>query len=548
MKKLLPHILCLAACAALTLSYACRVESGHAHSFGEWQIITPATCTTDGEERQFCDCGEYNSRKINALGHDWSEWENTATEHSRHCKRTDCGEIQEGAHEFGNSNRCGVCGYSFEFTSNLIYSHVSDSYGTGYSVDGFEEGKSAEQLIIPAEHDGEPVTEIGESAFNGNTDISYLQLPSSLKAIRQQAFEGCSSLAVCALPQDLEAIEDSAFGGTSVVSAVVPDSVTELGESVFANNAKLRSVTIGAGVTGNVKYLFEDCTTLNSVLIKSGNANINNYNHSYDGVPAGQIDLIFDDGITELKGEYGSPAIKSVKLGAGITAIPDYLFGGYPNVAEFDIPEGVLSIGKTAFSGWTGLKQLHLPKSLHKIDLGAFRDVKLEKLYYAGSIEDWLAIDRSSFNGYSSPLNSQAGTEFYAAGEKIEEITLNCETVPQYAFHGHSFKKITLGENVRDVEECALLGAKTTIVLLSKEIWFAADLSSKSIDKIYFKGTVDEMRQGVKAGAINTPFFRGVTYYFYSDVFCDDAVSPEYDWLFGGYWRYDKQKITIWEG
>ena len=43
-----------------------------AHSYGEWTIVTPATCTTAGEEKHTCSvCGHEQTRPIPATGHHW---------------------------------------------------------------------------------------------------------------------------------------------------------------------------------------------------------------------------------------------------------------------------------------------------------------------------------------------------------------------------------------------------------------------------------------------------------------------------------------------
>ncbi len=41
------------------------------HIFGDWIVAIPATCTENGEERHYCDCGHYESRVTPATGHDY---------------------------------------------------------------------------------------------------------------------------------------------------------------------------------------------------------------------------------------------------------------------------------------------------------------------------------------------------------------------------------------------------------------------------------------------------------------------------------------------
>ncbi len=41
----------------------------HTHSFGEWEVTKAATCTTAGEKKRYCTCGETETATINATGH-----------------------------------------------------------------------------------------------------------------------------------------------------------------------------------------------------------------------------------------------------------------------------------------------------------------------------------------------------------------------------------------------------------------------------------------------------------------------------------------------
>ena len=45
-----------------------------AHSYGEWTIVTPATCTTAGEEKHTCSvCGHVETQEIPVTGHHWKD-------------------------------------------------------------------------------------------------------------------------------------------------------------------------------------------------------------------------------------------------------------------------------------------------------------------------------------------------------------------------------------------------------------------------------------------------------------------------------------------
>ena len=53
---------------------------------------------------------------------------------------------------------------------------------------------SSSSLTIPQEVEGYTVTQIGESAFEGNTTLQSIDLPDTIVIIGKRAFAGCSSL------------------------------------------------------------------------------------------------------------------------------------------------------------------------------------------------------------------------------------------------------------------------------------------------------------------------------------------------------------------
>ena len=45
----------------------------HGHDFGEWETVTPATCTTKGSRQRLCSCGEKETAVINTIEHTLSK-------------------------------------------------------------------------------------------------------------------------------------------------------------------------------------------------------------------------------------------------------------------------------------------------------------------------------------------------------------------------------------------------------------------------------------------------------------------------------------------
>ena len=72
------------------------------HSFGEWTVITPATCTADGQRVQRCAvCGEtLSTETVPAFGHSSMDWQIT--------QEASC--LRAGLKE----KRCSACGVSLD--------------------------------------------------------------------------------------------------------------------------------------------------------------------------------------------------------------------------------------------------------------------------------------------------------------------------------------------------------------------------------------------------------------------------------------------------
>ena len=87
-KKLLVVLCAAVMCLSLGILGAC----GHEHDWSAWEVTTAATCTEKGVETRTCDCGETETRGIDALGHDWGEWTLSAdgSAYTRACKRDKC--------------------------------------------------------------------------------------------------------------------------------------------------------------------------------------------------------------------------------------------------------------------------------------------------------------------------------------------------------------------------------------------------------------------------------------------------------------------------
>lgn len=117
-----------------------------------------------------------------------------------------------------------------------------------YGVTGFlREG--CKVLNIPASYNGIPVTKILNKAFRGNTKITEVNIPGSIKTIDSNEFEGCTGIEKLNIAEGVERIQGGAFYGcTKLKSVKIPDSVKVIGGQTFENCSALADLTLGANL------------------------------------------------------------------------------------------------------------------------------------------------------------------------------------------------------------------------------------------------------------------------------------------------------------
>lgn len=118
-------------------------------------------------------------------------------------------------------------------------------------------------LLIP-----EGVKRIGDSAFSGCTGLTSLWIPEGVKRIGGFAFWKCENLTKIRLPQTLTTIGPRAFlDCRSLTSMIIPDSVTEIGDGAFWGCSHLTKLTLPSPNIIFGTAVFRGCQQLKEVLI-----------------------------------------------------------------------------------------------------------------------------------------------------------------------------------------------------------------------------------------------------------------------------------------
>ena len=116
------------------------------------------------------------------------------------------------------------------------------------------------------------VTHIDDLAFSGRSGLTRVTIPSSVTSIGGEVFSGCGGLAGIAVAPENPCYSSRnglllTRDGTELVEGangdvVIPDGVTDIGDSAFRGRSGLTNVTVPSSVTHIGAFAFEGCTSL----------------------------------------------------------------------------------------------------------------------------------------------------------------------------------------------------------------------------------------------------------------------------------------------
>ncbi len=134
--------------------------------------------------------------------------------------------------------------------------------------------KATNKLIVGCANSDiyEGIEAIEDDAFFYNTEITTLELPSTLQTIGVQAFQGCSNLQSIVLPASLTSIGENAFRGCRNLQTMeLPANLTSIGNNAFYACRNLAEITCRAEVPPTLGTdAFKQVTTTIPVYVPCG--------------------------------------------------------------------------------------------------------------------------------------------------------------------------------------------------------------------------------------------------------------------------------------
>ena len=259
-------------------------------SIGEWAFygctgltsITIPNSVTSIADRAFLNCTGLTSIVVDG--------NNTKYDSRENCNaiiETETNTLISGCKNTVIPNSITSIGdYAFYNCTGLTSITIPNSVTSigGYA---FRECSGLTNVVI-----GNSVTSIGEEAFKDCTGLTSVVIGNSVTSIGESAFSGCTGLTAVHI-SDLAAwcnidfansdanplynAKNLYINGDLVTNLVIPNSVTSIGDAVFANCINLKSITIHDGVKTIGESAFSGCSKVETIYIGNSIESIKNY-------------------------------------------------------------------------------------------------------------------------------------------------------------------------------------------------------------------------------------------------------------------------------
>lgn len=208
-------------------------------------------------------------------------------------------------------------------------------------------------------------------SFSSCKNLEEVILPESVKRIEKYIFSG-TKLAKINLHKGIEYVGQSAFEGcTNLVNIIIESPIAEIGNGAFKNCTNLKSVILPSQIKSIPFYAFSGCSSLTNIELPNSVKTINNYafencSNLKKVTLSNQIETIGDGAFS------GCSSLVNIKLPNTLTSIGKSAFFNCISLAEIIIPNNIKIIEADTFSNCSSLMKVTIGKNVQRIESRAF--------------------------------------------------------------------------------------------------------------------------------------------------------------------------------
>ncbi len=465
----------------------------HKHVYENWTIHRAPTCVKEGIEIGECACGEKKTRTVPATGHTPvvdEAYEPTCVQEGKkqgsHC--SECGVVikaQEsipatGRHIYGDDGKCVMCGEERPCTYGLTF--TLNKKGTEYTVTAFD--GTYDEIVVPAEYDYIPVTEIAASVFEGRSNIKSIVISEGVKRIQEYAFQNCTSLETIVIPSSVETINSYTLAGCSSLKEM---TIPFVGYEVINGDYDDYQYPLGV-FFGISPFEGAEATEQRFYYKKPKNYDLESeYKRRTYYVPKSLTKVTVTKGTPTGGAFMNCKNITEINLPEGITSIKTYAFYGCSGIRSFVLPDTVTEVQMKAFENCSNLTRLTLGKGMGKYSIMEDKDVfkgcyKLVEICNLGKMELTPGSTKYSYltyyaknivrNASSTKLTEVSGCPAYVDGDEVvllgryEEsesfvVPSGITAINDYAFcNDKTLHSVSIPANVKRIGKNAFSGCE----------------------------------------------------------------------------------------
>ena len=276
----------------------------------------------------------------------------------------------------------GVITISFTaFSSMPALTEVTFGAGsllTTIDYGAFQEDTALRTIAIPS-----GVTSVLGYSFDGASDLTSIDIPSGVASIGAGAFRNATSLRTVTLHDGLESLGSSAFSGNRSLEIItIPSTLTDIGDRAFSGDSSLLAVMFKGNAPTVGTDAFTDVSAGAAAYRRSELTGYGADNDSFHGLivsPSYAFTYIDDGASVTVTGCAEDPCAATLTIpssigGHPVTKIANYAFSGSTSLTSvnFEPNSALTTIGDSAFHNCTSLTNFTIPSSVTRIGYVAF--------------------------------------------------------------------------------------------------------------------------------------------------------------------------------